>query len=187
MAKKKRRIVLHLCIIAAALLAGVAVGLLIKEKPPETVSRISTNVSSASNISNVSILSLEGFVVANISIEGTDIVVMQTPCYRITALTTEAQAYSLELGLKNQTGSRPTTHDLMRDVFEILGIKILQAKITGYDESVSTYLGRLVLQQGDKILDLDSRPTDVIGVASRMNVPIYINESMVKTRGKKIC
>jgi bifunctional DNase/RNase len=36
-------------------------------------------------------------------------------------------------------------------------------------------------------LNYDVRPSDGIAIALRMNAPIYINQTLLMTEGKKVC
>jgi bifunctional DNase/RNase len=51
----------------------------------------------------------------------------------------------------------------------------------------NTFIGRLILQQGNKVVSLDSRPSDGIAIAVRTGSPVYIKESLMKEQGKYIC
>lgn len=133
------------------------------------------------------ILSLDGFVAVNITAIPPVTLRFEWECWRIEAQTTEPQLYSIELGLKNETGSRPQTHDLMRSVFDTLGIEVVQAKVTDFDPHIGTYVGLLVLKQNNTWLVRDSRPTDAIGIASRYGLPVYMKQSLLERFGTDIC
>ncbi len=83
--------------------------------------------------------------------------------------TTRQQTYSIASGMEDIEAERPTTHDLMRDIFDLYDIRVLMVKIDNCKDQL--YQARLLLQQGNKILNLDSRPSDAIAVAVRSERP----------------
>jgi len=136
----------------------------------------------------ISELSTDGFVEVKPDagvIDNVGVVSLTGGCYQVTANTDATQAESIVNGLEGKISVRPNTHDLMRDVFESLGIKVLIVKVV--DLKDSNYIGRLIVKQGDNILSLDSRPSDGIAIAVRTNSTIYFKESLMKERGKYIC
>ena len=134
------------------------------------------------NMSDV--LSLDGFVEVGINISGQQVILIDN-CTVIVATTTDQQAYSIERALTNRFDIRPTTHDLMRNIFENFGIEILRVKIV--DMHDGNYFADFILKQGNKILNLDAKPTDGIAVALRMNVPVYIKKELMDKYGQGVC
>ena len=97
---------------------------------------------------------------------------------------TRDQIYSIQKGLENKIEFRPLTHDLIKSILDVFGIEVLMVKITDYKGGV--YFANLILKQGNKILNIDSRPSDAIAIAIRLNKPIYIKEDLLKY-GLKFC
>ena len=106
-------------------------------------------------------------------------------CYSLTANTEAEQAESIFNGLNKIVGVRPGTHDLMKDAFENLEIKVVMVKIVELRND--TFIGRLILQSGNRVADLDSRPSDGISIAVRTDAPIYVKEDLMKEQGTYIC
>jgi bifunctional DNase/RNase len=106
-------------------------------------------------------------------------------CYQVVATTEAVQAESIANGLAGKIDFRPNTHDLIKSVFDSLDIKVVMVKIV--DLVNNAYIGRLVLRQGDKVLSLDSKPSDGIAIAVRYNATIYMKEDLLKRQGKYIC
>ena len=113
------------------------------------------------------------------------IVTLIGDCYRLTANTEIFQAESIVNGLAGKVDFRPNTHDLMKDALNALGIEVLMVKIV--DIKNNTFFGKLILKQGDKIISLDSKPSDGIALAVRTNSSIYVKEDLMKSRGENIC
>ena len=134
------------------------------------------------NISEV--LSLEGFKEVSVNVSGQYIALLDN-CTAIVATTTEQQADSIDRALTNRVEIRPTTHDLIKNVFDEFGIEILRVKIV--DMHDGNYFSDFIIKQGNKILNLDVRPSDAVAVALRMNVPVYIKNELMDKYGQNIC
>jgi bifunctional DNase/RNase len=129
-------------------------------------------------------VSTEGFVVAEPKINGTTVYLI-SGCNVVSFDVTQDQAYSIAKGLEKATSLRPLTHDIMKDVFSIFDIKLLQVRIDRHDDEV--YKATMILSSGNKILELDARPSDSIAMATRYNIPIYFDRLILESRGALIC
>jgi len=110
---------------------------------------------------------------------------LRSGCYDLTAGVEPFQSISIQNGIDGKVGARPNAHDIAKDVFSTLKIDVLMVKITERRESA--YFSKLVLRQGNTILNFDARPSDAIAIAVRMKADVYINETLLKTEGKNIC
>ncbi len=128
--------------------------------------------------------STNGYVKATISVDDMHIY-LTNGCYRLTMTTTEHQTFSIISGLRNSNNARPTTHDIMKDIFDDFGIEVVMAKIV--DMRDDTYYARLILKQKNKFLNLDTRPSDTIGIAVRYKIPVYIKKDILINNGENIC
>lgn len=148
--------------------------------------KINLNIPSMSE--QVSELSTVGFVEVKPDaaiIDNAGVVSLTGGCYRVTANTDFVQAESIINGMQGKIPVRPNAHDLMKDVFESLGIEVVMVKIV--DVQDNNYIGRLIVRQDDQIISLDSKPSDGIALAVRTNSSIYFKESLMKERGENIC
>ena len=93
----------------------------------------------------------------------------------------QLEAQSILFGLASVPVPRPMTHDLFISVLEKSNISVERVEIT--DLKDRTFYSRLVLKQGLKRIVVDSRPSDSLGVASRVHCPVYIAESIVDEAG----
>lgn len=134
-------------------------------------------------------LSTTGFVRANVSAnvidQNTATLTLSGECYTLTANVEPTMAQSVLDGLNNQVGPRPNAHDLAKDVFNALKINVIMVKVT--EQRDSMYFAKIVLRQGNTILNYDVRPSDGIAIGVRMNAPIYINQTLLENGGTKIC
>ena len=129
-------------------------------------------------------LSLNGYVPIKVEVNG-NTVRIKYGCYAIDKNVLDGQALSIYHVINNITYFRPLTHDLIKDMLDLFEIKVKVAKIVDYRDGV--YYARLVLERGNKIVDLDARPSDVIAIALRYNKSVYIKESIIKENGMYIC
>lgn len=72
---------------------------------------------------------------------------------------------------------RPLTHDLLRQVVGDLGGAIVGIEVSDLRES--TFFANLILQQGDRIIRVDCRPSDAIALALAASVTISVSESVL--------
>lgn len=87
------------------------------------------------------------------------------------------EATSIASAIKQISMARPLTHDLFYDLLLQLGITVQRIVITELKES--TYFAELILGQGDKVIVLDSRPSDAIAMALRASAPIYVTQQVL--------
>jgi bifunctional DNase/RNase len=91
----------------------------------------------------------------------------------------EAQAIALEL--EKIQPPRPLTHDLLRDLFDDLGAEVLDVVISELREG--TFYARIrYIQDGEEGF-LDSRPSDAIALAVRVDAPIYVSPEVMEDAG----
>lgn len=83
------------------------------------------------------------------------------------------EAQNIAIPLQGITPPRPLTPDLLKSVIEELGGKPEKVVIT--DLKDDTYYAELYIKQGDKVIKLDSRPSDAIALAMRTDIPIFLN------------
>jgi hypothetical protein len=82
--------------------------------------------------------------------------------------------------LQDKPKERPLTHDLMATVFKGFGITVDRVVITELKNS--TYFARLILHQknelGEKIVEVDARPSDCLALACAQKKPIYVTSAL---------
>ena len=88
-----------------------------------------------------------------------------------------SEANAIAMGLSGQKFQRPLTHDLLSTV--IRGLRGNVVKILISDLKDNTFYAKLVVQQDGRLLEIDSRPSDAIAVASHTKVPIYVEEQVL--------
>ena len=88
----------------------------------------------------------------------------------------EANAIALEIE-KVQT-PRPMTHDLLKNV--LLGLDVRVNKVVVSDLKDDTFYAVIWMERGGEIISMDSRPSDALALALRLDCPIYVEEKVFK-------
>ena len=166
---------------AAVFIAGILMGLfmggflfsgLFMEKIEQT------------DLSGIPQLSLEGFSQVNISIEPMT-VHLTSGCRKLSMVIGIHQSDSITEGLSGNLGFRPTSHDTLQDIMENFGMDVIMVKVDDFRNS--TYFAKLLVMQGNDILNLDTRPSDAIAIAVRSMAPVYVKDSLLNEHGKNVC
>src|SRR5437870_8926130 len=95
-----------------------------------------------------------------------------------------AEADAIAVRLQEVAVARPLTHDLLRSIFDSLGASVDYVIVN--DLSNDTFFARIMLQIDGRVMEIDSRPSDAIALAVRVQVPIYADESVLEKAGVKL-
>ena len=87
------------------------------------------------------------------------------------------EAMAIERRIMNKQPPRPQTHELLASIIEEMGGRIERVVIS--DLVDHTFYARLHIRQEDKVLDIDSRPSDAIALGVATDVPIYVEEHVL--------
>jgi len=93
------------------------------------------------------------------------------------------EAMSISVSLNKVSISRPLTHDLMLQTLETVGAGIISVVVVDLQEG--TYYAELHLDHGDRTYLVDSRPSDAIALAVRLDIPVYANEELLERMDKQ--
>jgi uncharacterized protein len=95
----------------------------------------------------------------------------------------EPEANSISIQLQGMQVVRPITHDLIVNMIREMGASIRYVVV--HDMQETMYFARIVLANRDgKELRIDSRPSDAIAIAVRMDVPIYVEDEIMDKYGQ---
>jgi uncharacterized protein len=92
------------------------------------------------------------------------------------------EANAIALQLENITTPRPMTHDLLRNMISELDARVTRIVINDLRDSTFFAQIRLLVAQeggGDKMLEIDARPSDAIALALRTEAPIFVAQSVL--------
>ncbi len=88
-----------------------------------------------------------------------------------------SEASNIAYALQQTSFPRPMTLDLMRLLVEGLGGRIRRVIITRIEQD--TYFAEVILEQRSRVLAIDARPSDSIGLAVRAGVPLFVAEPVM--------
>jgi hypothetical protein len=88
----------------------------------------------------------------------------------------EANAIALEI--EKISTPRPMTHDLIKNVLTGLEAQVHKVVVTELRED--TFYAVIWLEHRGEIISIDSRPSDALALALRMDCPILVDELVLK-------
>ncbi len=90
------------------------------------------------------------------------------------------EADSIALSLGKVVTPRPLTHDLIKNIFERLNVKVSRVVITQIIDN--TYYAVIYAKNEHEDIAIDSRPSDAVAIAVRIQVPIFVDEEVLEAR-----
>lgn len=94
------------------------------------------------------------------------------------------EAAAILFELRDVKPPRPFTHDLLVNVIGLLGGKPERVIITEIKES--TFYAVIDISTQNKIISVDSRPSDAIALATRARIPIFATNEVLDEAGIKL-
>jgi len=88
----------------------------------------------------------------------------------------EANAIALEI--EKVATPRPMTHDLVRNV--LLGAEMDIRKVVVSELKDDTFYAVIWLERDGELISIDSRPSDALAMALRLDCPIFVEEDVLK-------
>jgi uncharacterized protein len=89
----------------------------------------------------------------------------------------EANAIALEI--EKVTTPRPMTHDLIKNV--LLGLDTQVRKVVVSELREDTFFAVIWMERDGRVISVDSRPSDALALALRMDCPIFVDEEVLKS------
>jgi bifunctional DNase/RNase len=87
------------------------------------------------------------------------------------------EATAILAKLQNTETPRPMTHDLLRTIVEEMCATVVRIAVTELRDN--TFYARIVLTRNGDELEIDSRPSDAIALAVRVNAPIFAADEVI--------
>lgn len=106
-------------------------------------------------------------------------------CTAIVAETSQERAEAIQTGIEGVINERPNVYDTFAAVLKSFNITLDSINLERFDGKI--YYADLILKSSDKVLKLDTKPSDAIALAVRTNSTIYINKTMLQELGRNIC
>jgi len=95
-----------------------------------------------------------------------------------------AEADAIAVRLQEVAVSRPLTHDLLRSIIDALGGSIQYIVVN--DLANDTFYARIIMDVDGRSVEIDSRPSDAIALAVRVQVPIFADEAVLEKAGVRL-
>jgi bifunctional DNase/RNase len=89
----------------------------------------------------------------------------------------EANAIALEI--EKVAAPRPMTHDLIRNV--LVGTDVMVRKVVVSELKDDTFYAVIWMEKNGELISVDSRPSDALALALRMDCPIYVEDEVLRT------
>jgi bifunctional DNase/RNase len=89
----------------------------------------------------------------------------------------EANAIALEI--EKVATPRPMTHDLIRTL--LMGLETGVRKVVVNELKDDTFFAVIWLERNGQLISVDSRPSDALAIALRVDCPIYVDDSVLNS------
>ena len=89
----------------------------------------------------------------------------------------EANAIALEI--EKVSTPRPMTHDLIKNV--LTGLETGVRKVVVSELKDDTFYAVIWLERDGELISIDSRPSDALALALRLDCPIYVEEQVLRS------
>ena len=92
-----------------------------------------------------------------------------------------AEADAIAVKLQDVTVPRPLTHDLLCSLIDSLGATVNSVIVNELKND--TFYAKIILNVDGGLMEVDSRPSDALALAVRVEVPIYVEEAVLDKAG----
>jgi uncharacterized protein len=92
------------------------------------------------------------------------------------------EANSIASEIEKVAPQRPMTHDLLRNVINQFGGEVLRVIVTELKEN--TFYAVIEIRADNRAILVDSRPSDAIALALRVDCPIFVREEVIENSRK---
>jgi bifunctional DNase/RNase len=89
----------------------------------------------------------------------------------------EANAIALEI--EKVSTPRPMTHDLIKTL--LLGLETQVRKVVVSELREDTFYALIWLEKDGELITVDSRPSDALALALRLDCPIFVDDGVLKS------
>jgi len=91
------------------------------------------------------------------------------------------EAQAIAVAMERMSPPRPMTHDLMCNVMNTFEVELKEVIISNLDTGV--FYARLVCLRNGDVIEIDSRTSDALALAVRVDCPIYTYEFILEAAG----
>ena len=90
----------------------------------------------------------------------------------------KAEALTIAAGLTEVSSPRPMTAHLMASLFDVTGIQLKEVRIETCKDDI--FYAIITVVNGNRVHDLDARPSDALALAVLMKRPIYVADTLME-------
>ena len=91
------------------------------------------------------------------------------------------EGQTIAMGLHGLTTSRPMTFNFMASLLEAVDVELEEVRVEALKDETFYSVARL--RNGDRVQEIDARPSDAIALAVRTGSPIYVADEVMKMAG----
>lgn len=91
------------------------------------------------------------------------------------------EAEAITIALQEIEVARPQTHDLLKNFLNTFSARLVRVEVVALKDDV--FFGNLVVEHNDRLIEIDSRPSDALALAVRAHVPILVSREVMETAG----
>jgi bifunctional DNase/RNase len=89
------------------------------------------------------------------------------------------EAHAIASEIEKVATLRPMTHDLIRNL--LFGLEAGVKKVVVSELKEDTFYAMIWLERDGRLISVDSRPSDALAIALRLDCPIYVEDSVLKS------
>ncbi len=89
-----------------------------------------------------------------------------------------AEMVAIQRRIRGEQISRPMSHELLANVIDLLSGELEKVIINDLREG--TFYAKLLVRQNGEIVEIDSRPSDAIALTAGTDVPIYVEDHVLR-------
>jgi bifunctional DNase/RNase len=88
------------------------------------------------------------------------------------------EASAIYREIEKEQPPRPMTHDLLKNV--LVGLNVHVHKVVVSDLKDETFYALIWMEREGRMISVDSRPSDAIALALRLDCPIFVEDQVLK-------
>lgn len=89
------------------------------------------------------------------------------------------EANAIQLEIEKISTPRPMTHDLIKNV--LVGLDTAVHKVVVTELREDTFYAVIWMEHQGHVISIDSRPSDALALALRVDCPIFVDDDVLKT------
>lgn len=90
----------------------------------------------------------------------------------------DGEAQAISMAMRGVEPPRPMTHDLMRDIVEHLGARVVEVEVSALRGD--TFIATIQFEARGKRIRVDARPSDAIALSLRADSPIRVRHELLE-------